>query len=516
MGWKRRHRHSMESVWYFAASCVFIFLFGNLVMLQSYHGFVENSATDGADSQDVKIKHARGQQRQQPRQPDLVFQNKEYDLYNIKQLSREILANSIFQQVHGGEYFIMESRLRRLLENTGESVYSGNSTSKSLLSRNLDFSSTGHGPAMLDCAEIEAVQDKEYVASGWTKSVFRGEYRGRRVALKMVDIGGQDVTACMDDGGTLRSCYHRAAQKIVKEIVLLQALAHDNVVQVLGFCVPDKPYDGEGDTSVVMATELGEPIDLIKLLQMSWEDRLRISYDLTRLLDFLSRSARGALAMNDFRRQQFVLVNGALKLSDVDDAGFDEPACSTEQQCFLHFSSANFTKRLKCVEGRCQGYNEYRNMFNAGRHFTTFLLPHGAPPGLRPLIDHVVSVYENCSLTSKELVTRMDKIVQMYKTGRYLNRTLPGDFVTSYKELPESDIPGQFDYRCRMSMSGAGCTLSVFDRREAEDLCDADPDCKGVIMTQQKTWAGRTIVHLKSGIGTPSRNSQTKLFIKPS
>ncbi|KAK7487004.1 hypothetical protein BaRGS_00021674, partial [Batillaria attramentaria] len=223
-----------------------------------------------------------------------------------------------------------------------------------------------------------------------------------------------------------------------------------------------------------------------------WDDwdRGEISYDLTRLLDFLSRSARGALAMNDFRRQQFVLVNGALKLSDVDDAGFDEPACSTDDQCVLHFSSANFTKRLKCQEGRCRGYNEYRNMFNAGRHFTTFLLPHGAPPGLRPLIDHVVSVYENCSLTTKELVSRMDKIVQLYKTGRYLNRTLPEDFATSFKEVPSSDLPGQFDYRCRMSMSGAGCTLSVFDQREAEDLCDADPDCRGVIMTQQKTWAG--------------------------
>lgn len=51
--------------------------------------------------------------------------------------------------------------------------------------------------------------------------------------------------------------------------------------------------------------------------------------------------------MNDFRRQQFVLVDGSLKLSDVDDAGFDEPACSSDSQCVLHFSSANFTKRYR-------------------------------------------------------------------------------------------------------------------------------------------------------------------------
>ena len=72
---------------------------------------------------------------------------------------------------------------------------------------------------------------------------------------------------------------------------------------------------------------------------------LQISWDLTRLLDFLSQSARGALVMNDFRRQQFVLVDGVLKLSDVDDAGFGEPKCSTHKHCDLHFSSANFTKK---------------------------------------------------------------------------------------------------------------------------------------------------------------------------
>ena len=55
----------------------------------------------------------------------------------------------------------------------------------------------------------------------------------------------------------------------------------------------------------------------------------------------------------------------------------------------------------------------------------------------------------------------------------------------------ESDLPGQFDYRCRMSMSGGACTLSVFDQREAEDMCDADPDCQAFIMTKQHTWTGK-------------------------
>ncbi|PVD25591.1 hypothetical protein C0Q70_13249 [Pomacea canaliculata] len=505
MGWRRRQRRGMENVWYFAAACVFIFLFGNLAMLQTYHGFVETSTSS-------RRPQYRGQGG---KRAHLDFGDSgNGGMNSIQQLSRELLANkNLLQHARGSEYFVMESRLRKLMEITPDSAYSVNATS-ALISRYLDFSTSG--PAMLDCRTIDNIKDREYVASGWTKAVFSGVHAGRKVALKTVDIGGQDVMACMDGGGSLQQCYHRAAQKIVKEIVLLQALAHDNVIQVLGFCVPDKPYDGDGDTTVVMVTELGEPIDLIKLLQMSWEDRLRISYDLTRLLDFLSRSARGALAMNDFRRQQFVLVHGALKLSDVDDAGFDEPSCRSDNECDLHFSSSNFTKRLACVEGRCQGYNEYRNMFNAGRHFTTFLLPHGAPPALRPLISDVVGTFENCSLTTRELVTWMDKVVHLYKTGRYLNRTAAKDFETSYKGTERSDLPGQFDYRCRMSLSGTGCTLSVFDLREAEDMCNGDHECRGFIVTNQRTWIGRTIVHFKNGTAAPSWNAHTKLYVKPS
>ena len=46
---------------------------------------------------------------------------------------------------------------------------------------------------------------------------------------------------------------------------------------MLGYCVPQKLYNGDADSLVAMVTELGETIDIIKLLQMSWEDRLRVS-----------------------------------------------------------------------------------------------------------------------------------------------------------------------------------------------------------------------------------------------
>ena len=52
------------------------------------------------------------------------------------------------------------------------------------------------------------------------------------------------------------------------------------------------------------------------------------------------------MSMNDFRRQQFVLVDGVLKLSDVDDAGFEDPICITDEDCQIVFTSTNMTYRF--------------------------------------------------------------------------------------------------------------------------------------------------------------------------
>ncbi|ESO92038.1 hypothetical protein LOTGIDRAFT_62659, partial [Lottia gigantea] len=347
----------------------------------------------------------------------------------------------------------------------------------------------------LNCDDIDNITDKEYIASGWTKAVYKGLYKGKPVAIKTVDIRGQDVGSCVEAGGSVEDCYWRAAQKIVKEIVILQGIPHDNIIKVIGFCVPQKDSEKDGGRTVVMVTELGETIDLIKLLQMSWEERLRISYDVTVLMYHLSGTLYGPVSMNDYRRQQFVLVNGQLKLSDVDDVGFDEPTCSEDNDCLVIFSSSNFTKKLQCVDGYCHGYNEHRNLFNAGRHFTTFLLPHGAPKTLKLPIDEIVSAYNSLSLNSKKFVEKMTQVVNAYKSGKYLNRSSV-EQKKNYIKYSSRDLPGEYDYRCRYSMSGGGCTVSVFDRKEAEDLCSRDPECKSFVMTNSLTWTGMCLVFL--------------------
>lgn len=64
-----------------------------------------------------------------------------------------------------------------------------------------------------------------------------------------------------------------------------------------------------------------------------------------------------------------------------------------------------------------------------------------------------------------------------------------------YKKIDDCDLPEQFDYRCRYSIATSGCTVSAFDEKEAEDLCEFDSQCQAFVISRKKTW---------TGIGTPA------------
>ena len=74
---------------------------------------------------------------------------------------------------------------------------------------------------------------RAFIASGWTKAVYRGRMNGQNVAIKTVDVSGHDVSMCRQQYDlTKEQCYNRAAQKILKEIVVLQGLKHPHIIEV--------------------------------------------------------------------------------------------------------------------------------------------------------------------------------------------------------------------------------------------------------------------------------------------
>lgn len=102
------------------------------------------------------------------------------------------------------------------------------------------------------------------------------------------------------------------------------------------------------------------------LLSSRYLSSSQVCLGLVRLLHYLSQSPLGSVALLDFQPRQFVMVEGELKLTDLDDATAKEPLCRTDEDCFLHFPLRNFSGR--CTErGVCEGMNEMRNLYNAHR-----------------------------------------------------------------------------------------------------------------------------------------------------
>ena len=57
--------------------------------------------------------------------------------------------------------------------------------------------------------------------------------------------------------------------------------------------------------------------------------------DVGKILKLLAHSPLGPVLMKDFRREQFVIVDGSLKLSDVDDVVVGDPYCTTAKDCII-------------------------------------------------------------------------------------------------------------------------------------------------------------------------------------
>ncbi|XP_071595617.1 extracellular tyrosine-protein kinase PKDCC [Heliangelus exortis] len=347
-------------------------------------------------------------------------------------------------------------------------------------------------PPLLGCRDIRNVSGVQYLGSGYTKAVYKAVLnRTLAVALKAVDFGGHDIAHCVRQFSVLGDCYRLAAYKIVKEMILLQRLRHANVLQLYGYCYQDSNDIPDTLTTI---TELGSPLEMIQLLQTSWEDRFRICLSLVRLLHYLAHSPLGSVTLLDFRPRQFVIVDGELKVTDLDDASIEESTCTSNSDCFMEFPARNFT--LPCsVEGRCQSMNEKRNLYNAYRFFFTYLLPHSAPSSLRPLLDKIVNATGELHWGIDETAAQLERVLNLYKSGQYLQNTtrMPK---TEYRRVPEAFIPDE-NYRCWPSYHHKGCLLSVFDVNEAIEICDSYSQCKAFVLTNQTTWTGRQLVFFK-------------------
>nr|XP_008123992.2 PREDICTED: LOW QUALITY PROTEIN: extracellular tyrosine-protein kinase PKDCC [Anolis carolinensis] len=367
------------------------------------------------------------------------------------------------------------------------------------------------GPLRLGCADLREAGEVRFLGSGYTKAVYKAALTARRprpVALKAVDFSGHDVARCAQSTAPPQDCYRLASYKVLKEMVLLHRLRHPNVLQLYGYCYQDSNDISDTLTAI---TELGSPLEMIQLLQTSWEDRFRICFSLVQLLHYLAHSPLGSVTLLDFRPRQFVIVDGELKVTDLDDASTEETSCTSSRDCFMEFPARNFT--LPCtVEGKCQNMNEKRNLYNAYRFFFTYLLPHSAPSSLRPMLDMIVNATGELHWGIDETAAQLEKVLHLYKSGMYLQNTtqMPK---SDYKKVPEAAILDE-NYRCWPSYHHKGCLLSVFDINEAIEVCESHSQCKAFVLTNQTTWTGRQLAFFKMGSTSMVSDRDKTTYVK--
>ncbi|KAG8193392.1 hypothetical protein JTE90_012194 [Oedothorax gibbosus] len=364
----------------------------------------------------------------------------------------------------------------------------------------------------LNCSALRNFEKVRFVAAGYTKSTFKVKLDNKTISLKTVNIEGHDITSCLKEHGRfLYDCYLIAASKLLKEISILRSISHTNIVKILGYCVPVQPDIADPRHTITIFEEYGEPIEVIKLLQLSWEDRLRISLGLSRLLKHLS-SFNEPIALNDFRRQQFIVIDGEPKLIDVDDVGLQEQRCSSSP-CCSPYDTSNSSKCIPCINNLCRGYNEKLNIIRTGRHFIKHILPHGAPHELTVTAKKIARAFQIGSWNANNIWVQMEYLYRAFRDGLYRAKS-DIHYVSGYKEYKKKSVSSNFDYRCQLTVSGYGCMTSVIDAEEAAEICWMDAKCKAFVMTNVTTWTGRRIAEFKSGFGNLLHNNYTTLYLK--
>ncbi|NXA46267.1 PKDCC kinase, partial [Nothocercus julius] len=221
----------------------------------------------------------------------------------------------------------------------------------------------------------------------------------------------------------------------------------------------------------------------------------QICLSLVKLLFYLAHSPLGSIVLLDFQPRQFVMVDGNLKVTDMDDASTEELSCKEDNDCTLEFPTKSFS--LKCsTVGKCEGINEKKNLFNAYRYFFTYLLPYSAPPPLQPLLSDILNATGDLRYGINETLKAFEKVLHLYKSGLYLQKRPL--LLKEYISLKGFRTVEAEDYKCWPSYSHLGCLLSVHSAEEAAAICSSQSQCQSFIVTQQRTWTGRPLASFQS------------------
>ncbi|XP_068250730.1 extracellular tyrosine-protein kinase PKDCC-like [Palaemon carinicauda] len=237
-----------------------------------------------------------------------------------------------------------------------------------------------------------------------------------------------------------------------------------------------------------------------------------LAYDVGKILQHLAASPLGPLLMKDFRRQQFVVVDGILKLSDVDDLVIGDPHCNRNDECVMVDDNSGSTiVNLTCEAGLCRGFNSHLNAVYAGRQFIRLLIPYGCPEPLEAEALNIVNQQLSGTLSSEDVFIHIHHLVKEYSSGAYLTE-FDKQFIKDYTIHPGVTVQNS-DYPCLKTVISTGCVQSVSSPSEGAWLCSQMSLCQAFIINDDYTWTGRQVAVFKTSVSQITESKHQTLYI---
>ena len=218
---------------------------------------------------------------------------------------------------------------------------------------------------LINCSNIhEVIINEERIGWGTRKVTYFGTFKGEKVVLKVVEPEVSSIEDCLKknpvDKEQLNQCYYLAQLSLMKEILLLEQMDHPGVIKLKGYCLrdTDKPRRDldPRDRGIIGVFEYAEKFDTTT---MSLYKKIKTAWELADILVYLSHSPLGSFFMLDPSKDNFMFVNGKLKLIDVDLLNAGDRVCFSHEHCIWHGRCGNegCEFRTPCLENRCLNYN---------------------------------------------------------------------------------------------------------------------------------------------------------------
>ncbi|KAL3856863.1 hypothetical protein ACJMK2_011574 [Sinanodonta woodiana] len=263
----------------------------------------------------------------------------------------------------------------------------------------------------MSCQEI----DKLKLSNSYSTLV--GKKYVDRISLGNVEIiiksTGQDhdmKIECMKADYNAERCSALGNYKIMREVVFFAILQHPGIAELKGFCLRGQTVNSQmSKKGAILVMPNGEAINYHTIAGYTWQKQLEYSIRLMDLLDYLEHSPIGTLGLTHFEGRDIMLFDDMPKLVDLDDFIIGDKPCQQKSECVIQ---NNPQTELKCVDGKCKGFNAKNNMYLIYDNYVKYML--AVPPNNEKQMDTIKNLMtdlQNLAVTAKEVAQTLSDLL---------------------------------------------------------------------------------------------------------